>query len=194
MDVLKLKKTKLIIAYSISVAIGLWLVINLILAGGEAKKADAEFYKNFNESFIGKITKIKHYNHNEQRQGGKKFDFIYIKLIKSTIKNYDIRDASKKGFFIIKNNFAVLIIDSQKTKKMQQGDGILFDGDVDTLYHYKDSYYFNKDYGEYEIIENPYIEATKKLPENAIVFTKWQPGRIIYSPARYSVAKKINDF
>ena len=154
-----------------------------------ANEKDRAFYKNFNESFAGRVVKIKAYIMNDDIQVGRgpKFNAYYLNLRRSTITDYDPRDSTFDIYCIIKGSSAIVFeeISTFPKKHIDIGDILYYNGKTDSMFNYK---VFNRD-TNFKIDKRAFY-AKKRVP---ILINAWQPSEI-YNGNRVNLVKSIDDF
>jgi hypothetical protein len=134
-----------------------------------------EYFKNFNISFVGKVNRMHLYESNPgiQPGAGPKFNVYYLRILKSSVKNYDPSDTTDNFYCVIRDSAAILIEETIHDSILV-GDLLYYNGKVDTMYHYI-------------IKQRKIIKSGREIwldKYDTILYERWRPAHILNDPHR----------
>ncbi|MCP4181582.1 MAG: hypothetical protein GY756_27780, partial [bacterium] len=98
----------------------------------ELNEVNNVYYSKFNETFLGIIISIQ--DERRQFKGGPHLAMLKLKLLHTTVKNYDIRDSTMNYFCVINYPYAEVFCHTGVSRNIELGDTCYYNGKNDTLW------------------------------------------------------------
>ena len=112
------------------------LIVVIYFNGYVPKKFNREYFKITKIKIYGYVTDMK-FAYGDVKLSGN-YGMLYVNIIQSNTKNYDLRDSNYYYYCLIKNNKAELIQNS--ISKFQIGDTVYADLPAREIYIYRNNY------------------------------------------------------